>query len=63
MTCMITEPNTKTKEEALRYFAEMPPITNEDGSLDYEAMAGELLVEGTPFAEISPYMKALGLAH
>jgi hypothetical protein len=40
----------------------MPPITNEDGSLDYEAMAGELLVEGVPFAEVSPYMKALGLA-
>lgn len=59
---MITEPNIKTKEEALRYFAEMLPITNKDGSLDYEAMAGELLVEGTPFAEVEPYMKALGLA-
>jgi hypothetical protein len=59
---MITEPDTKTKEEALSYFAKMPPVTNQDGSLDYEAMAGELLVEGTPFAEVSPYMKALGLA-
>jgi hypothetical protein len=59
---MITEPNTKTKEEALIYFAKMPPITNEDGSLNYEAMAGELLAEGAPFAEVSPYMKALALA-
>lgn len=46
-------------QDAVDYFSQAPLLHKPDGSIDFEAMAGEFLVEGVPMSKIKPYMDAI----